>query len=450
MGSLMVSISGIRGIIGESLTPEVINNFSLAYGTLKKGKKVLLSRDTRETGAMVLNFVKGALMATGCQVIDIGIATTPTIEVMIEHLKASGGVMISASHNPIEWNAMKFFNQNGQLMTASENKKLFEIYQKQKWSLSNWGNIGFEKSISTANETHIELILRNINYKAIKAKKFKVALDSINGAGGVITPKFLKELGCQVLEVNTDMSGKFAHKPEPIEANLKDFVKLVKSKKIDAAFIQDPDADRLVILDEKGNWLGEEYTTALCVRELLSKKKSPVVVNMSTSRMNEDIANEFLCKFYRSKVGEANVIELMQKKKSIAGGEGNGGIIAGDIHYGRDSLVGIGLLLQGMAKGQKVSELVKAIPAYVMIKTSFPVQKEKLKTVLNQLTKIYKNEKINLEDGIRIDFKDKWVHLRSSNTEPIIRIISEAKTEIEAKNLINEINLKFKVTSPRV
>jgi phosphomannomutase len=439
----MVSISGIRGIIGETLTPEIITNFSLSYGTLNKSKKVIISRDTRGSGEMVLNFVKGALIATGCHVIDIGVATTPTIEVMIEKLKASGGVMVSASHNPIEWNAMKFFNHFGQLMTAGENNKLLDIYNNQKWLLANWEKIGTDKKDITANESHIELVLKNINYKAIKAKKFKVALDSINGAGGEITLLFLKELGCQVLEVNTDMSGKFAHKPEPIEANLKDFVKFVKTKKIDAAFIQDPDADRLVILDEKGLWLGEEYTTALCVREILKVKKSPVVVNMSTSRMNEDIANEFGCKFYRSKVGEANVVEMMKKKKSIAGGEGNGGIIAGNIHFGRDSLVGIGYLLQGMTTGEKVSDLVKAIPSYAMLKTTLPVQKEKLKKALAKLTKKYKNEKINSEDGIRIDFKDKWVHLRSSNTEPIIRIISEAKTTYEADNLIQEIKLEF-------
>ena len=443
MSPLMVSISGIRGIIGETLTPEVITNFSLAYGTMNKGKKVIISRDTRGSGEMVLNFVKGALIATGCHVIDIGVATTPTIEVMIEKLKASGGVMVSASHNPIEWNAMKFFNHFGQLMTAGENNKLLDIYNSQKWLLANWEKIGTDKKDLTANESHIELVLKNINYKAIKAKKFKVALDSINGAGGEITPLFLKELGCQVIEVNTDMSGKFAHKPEPIEANLKDFVKFVKTKKIDVAFIQDPDADRLVILDEKGLWLGEEYTTALCVREILKVKKSPVVVNMSTSRMNEDIANEFGCKFYRSKVGEANVVEMMKMKKSIAGGEGNGGIIAGNIHFGRDSLVGIAYLLQGMTTGEKVSDLVKAIPSYAMLKTTLPVQKEKLKKALAKLTKKYKNEKINSEDGIRIDFKDKWVHLRSSNTEPIIRIISEAKTSIEADNLIQEIKSEF-------
>lgn len=443
MSQLMVSISGIRGVIGESLTPEIITNFSLAYGTMNTGKKIVVSRDTRQSGSMVLNFVKGALISTGCKVIDIGVATTPTIEVMIEYLKASGGVMISASHNPIEWNAMKFFNHFGQLMTANENKILLDIYNKKKWNLANWSNIGGSIDDSTANEKHIELVLKNINYKSIKAKKFKVALDSINGAGGEITPLFLKELGCQTLEINTDMSGNFAHKPEPIEANLTDFVKLVKSKKVDAAFIQDPDADRLVILDEKGNWLGEEYTTALCIREILKIKKSPVVVNMSTSRMNEDIANEFGCKFYRSKVGEANVIELMKKKKSIAGGEGNGGIIAGNIHFGRDSLVGIGYLLQGLAGGKKVSELVKAIPSYAMLKTSFPVQKEKLKKVLTKLTKKYNKERINTEDGIRIDFKDKWVHVRSSNTEPIIRIISEAKTKIEAEALIAEINKEF-------
>ncbi len=217
----------------------------------------------------------------------------------------------------------------------------------------------------------------------------------------------------------------------------------MKNKNFDVAFIQDPDADRLVILDEKGKWLGEEYTTALCVREILKTKKSPVVVNMSTSRMNEDIANEFGCKFYRSKVGEANVIVLMKKKNSIAGGEGNGGIIAGKIHYGRDSLVGIGYVLQGLITGKKVSDLVMEIPSYAMLKTSFPVNKEKLNLVLNKLKRRFKNEKIDLNDGIRIDFKDKWVHLRSSNTEPIIRIISEAKTKLEAEKIISQIQAEF-------
>lgn len=444
MSTLMVSISGIRGIIGQTLTPEIITNFSLAFGTMNQGKKIIISRDTRASGNMVLQFVKGALEASGCHVIDIGVATTPTIEVMITKLKANGGVMVSASHNPIEWNALKFFNHYGELMTADENKTLLQIYDSQNWKLASWNKIGDYQKNTKANETHIDLVLKHINYKAIRAKKFNVALDSINGAGGEITPLFLKELGCKITPVNTDMSGKFAHKPEPIEANLKGFTKFVKKINLDVAFIQDPDADRLVILDEKGKWLGEEYTTALCVREILKTKKSPVVVNMSTSRMNEDIANEFGCKFYRSKVGEANVIELMKKKNSIAGGEGNGGIIAGQIHYGRDSLVGIAYVLQGLVSGKKVSDLVMEIPAYAMLKTSFPVNKEKLKLVLSKLKKKYKNEKIDLNDGIRIDFKDKWVHLRSSNTEPIIRIISEAKTRLESENLISQIQTEFK------
>jgi len=443
MSALMVSISGIRGIIGQTLTPEVITNFSLSFATINQGKKVVISRDTRVSGAIVLQFVRGALEACGCQVIDIGIATTPTIEVMIKKLKASGGVMVSASHNPIEWNALKFFNHHGELMTAGENKKLLEIHDNQSWKLANCFTIGTYQKNTDANKIHIDLILKHINVKAIKAKKFKVALDSINGAGGEITPMFLKELGCQITPVNIDMSGKFAHKPEPIEANLLSFKKFVKNKNFDVAFVQDPDADRLVILDENGHWLGEEYTTALCIREILKIRKSPVVVNMSTSRMNEDIAKEFGCKFYRSKVGEANVIELMKQKKSIAGGEGNGGIIAGNIHFGRDSLVGIGYVLQGLVSGKKISELVGEIPSYAMLKTSFPVNKEKLNAVLDSLKKKYKNEKIDLNDGIRIDFKDRWVHLRSSNTEPIIRIISEAKTKPEAKNCITQIQAEF-------
>lgn len=435
----MVSISGIRGIIGESLTPEIINDYCMAYGTIHSGKKIVIGRDTRHSGEMVLNLAKGALISVGCQVIDINFATTPTIEVMIEHLKAAGGIMVSASHNPIEWNALKFFNKDGTLQTSGENDAMLKVYASRKFKLAKWNQIHSLKIDETADEKHIELILKNIDYKSIKKKNFKVALDSINGAGGVITPLFLKELNCRATLWNTDMSGKFQHKPEPLLANLKGIQNKAKKEKYDAVFVQDPDADRLVLFDEQANWLGEEYTASLCIREILKKKKSAVVVNMSTSRMNQDIANEFKCPFFRSKVGEANVIELMKKKKSIAGGEGNGGIIAGNIHYGRDSLVGIGYILEGMSKGKKLSQMHAEIPAYSMIKETVPVDKKKLKKVIETCTKKYKDETLNHEDGLRIDFKDSWVHLRSSNTEPIMRIIAEAKTSKEAKSLIETI-----------
>lgn len=444
MSKLMVSISGIRGIIGDTLTTEIITNYTMAYGTIHTNKKVIISRDTRQSGEMVLNLVRGALAATGCHVIDIGVATTPTIEVMIEHLKADGGVMVSASHNPIEWNALKFFNKSGTLQTPAENDKMLAIYQSQKFTRATWKNVPQTKFDQSANERHIELVLKNIDYKNIKKKKFKIAIDSINGAGGQITPLFLKELNCNTTEFNTDLSGNFAHKPEPILKNLTSISKATKGKGFQAVFVQDPDADRLVIFDENGSWLGEEYTASLGIREILKRKKSPVVVNMSSSRMSEDIANEFNCPFYRSKVGEANVIELMKKKGSVAGGEGNGGIIAGDIHFGRDSLVGIGLTLQGMAKGQTLSQLVSEITPYTMIKETMTVEPKKLISVTKKLTTKHKKEKSNTEDGLRIDFNDSWVHLRASNTEPIIRIIAEAQSKEKAKKLVNAFKAEFK------
>ncbi len=437
MTQLMVSISGIRGIVGDTLTTEVITNYTMAYGTMHANKKIIISRDTRQSGEMVLNLVRGALSATGCQVIDIGIATTPTIEIMIEHLKAHGGVMVSASHNPIEWNALKFFNKAGTLQTPAENDQMLAIYHSKTFNSASWKNISQTTFDTTADEKHIELILKKIDYKNIKKKKFKVALDSINGAGGHITPLFLKELNCRTTEFNTDLSGNFAHKPEPILANLKPIAKATKGKGFEAVFVQDPDADRLVLFDENNTWLGEEYTTALGIREILKQKKSPVVVNMSTSRMNEDIANEFNCPFHRSRVGEANVIELMKKTGSIAGGEGNGGIIAGDIHFGRDSLVGIALTLQAMSKEQTLSQLVSQIKPYSMLKETVKIDTKKLTNIISKFKKQYRKEKLNTEDGLRIDFNDSWVHLRASNTEPLIRIIAEAQTKPQTQHLIN-------------
>ncbi len=453
MNNLIISISGIRGIVGESFNPDIITKFAMAFGTYIKGKKrIIIGRDTRITGEMVKNCVISGLLATGCEVTDIGIAPTPTVQFLVRSLNFDGSIVISASHNPIQWNALKLYKKSGLLFEKSDNQKFMKIFKSEKFALVPWNK--YKKVLYKPElvELHIKQVLKSLkNINKIKKKKFKIALDSCNASGSFITQDLLKKLNCNVKGLYVTPDGYFPRNPEPNTRNLKDIIKFMQKGCYNIGFAQDSDADRLAVLDENGNFLSEEYTVALATYYVLSiYDKTPklknrytksVVINLSTSRMVEDVAKKFNAKVYRTPVGEINVARKMLKTKSVIGGEGNGGVIFPEVNYGRDSLAGIGLILELLATADlPLSKILSQIPSYVMLKTKFNVENLNLQKILNKIEKDFPDAKINKDDGIRCDFNDFWFHIRCSNTEPIVRLIIEANN----RKILNETVKKLK------
>jgi len=440
MGSLMVSISGVRGVVGESLTPEVVVRWGQAYGTYVKGGRVVVGRDTRVSGEMVKHSVLAGLLSAGCGIIDLGVVTTPTATIMIEELGADGGVVISASHNPIEWNALKFFNADGQYLDAVEGEALLAVCERGDFRQARWHQIREVEGNARAADVHLLKVLGILDVEAIRARKFRVALDSCNGAGVEITSRLLTELGCDLVRIHCTPDGLFPHDPEPSFENLQDLCKLVRGEPgIDAAFAQDPDADRLAVVNERGAFIGEEYTLALAADYVLATRPGKVVINMSTSRAVEDVAARRGSTCERVAVGEVNVARRMREIGAVIGGEGNGGVIDPRVHFGRDSLAGMGLILEAMAgRRQRLSELVAGLPRYHMLKSKAPCPPDRLAAALGGMRREGEasGARANDADGLRLDWPDAWVHIRSSNTEPVVRVIGEAADERRARELV--------------
>ncbi len=450
MKPLMISVSGVRGVIGESLTPEVLSKFAAAYGTFLKGGKVVVGTDSRLSREMCRHAVFAGLISVGCEVIDVGIVPTPTVQLMVERLKAAGGIAITASHNPAEWNALKFFTRRGVFLNSCQSARLLDIYWTGRIKRTSWDNLlGKVKEDSSAVSMHIESVLSYLDVTLIKKKRLRVALDCVNGAGSVITPLFLRKLGCRVVSINRQVNEPFPHAPEPLPGNLSGLCSLVKQKRVDIGFAQDPDADRLAIISEKGIPLGEEYSVALVTQFLLGKKKGVVVVNLSTSRMVDDIARKFKSRVVRTKIGEINVVEGMKRHRAIIGGEGNGGVIDPRAHYGRDSLAGMGLILQYLAESeQSISTLAESIPHYYLVKRKIGCPEDKKKKVLEAIERKFAGEEIDRRDGIKVIRENSWAHIRPSGTEPVIRVFAEARTNKEAQGLTDSIFKKIeKVTA---
>ncbi len=441
MSTLMVSISGVRGIVAESLTPAIIQKYALAFGTFINKSPLIVGRDSRTSGTSISNILKGCLQATGCEIIDIGIVPTPTVQMEILHHKAAGGVAITASHNPSEWNGLKFMDGNGRFFSPEKAGQVYELADRGDFIYKDWKQVGNENRDSGANERHIEAILdlSFIDVSALKKRNFSVAVDCVNGAGGMIIPRLLEKLGCKVIPINEEPDGRFAHTPEPLPENLGQLKKLVKESKADIGFAVDPDVDRCAIVDNKGQAVGEEYTLTLAVKFYLSKKLGPVVVNMSTSRASEDIAKYYNCPFLRSKVGEINVVEEMVAQNAVIGGEGNGGVILPELHLGRDAPVAIAIALQSLLEFEGSAEmLVQSLPRYHMVKDKINIEGKNPDIIINKLIDQFADKKVDLLDGLKIDEENYWIHLRKSNTEPIIRIIAEAKTAREAQSIVRE------------
>lgn len=442
----IISISGIRGIFGESLTPANTTKYTAAFAKYCRKRKIVIGRDGRMGGELVEKLVETTLLFCGCEVVNVGIAPTPTISLAVETLRASGGIAITASHNPQEWNGMKFINGRGIFLDASENAELWKLFDDEENPFVTADKVKQIEYYPGFSDFHISKVLNisSLNLSRIKKRKFKVVVDCVNASGSKIIPALLEKLGCKVVKIDCDSSGIFTRKPEPLPENLKRTCREVKKNKADIGIVIDPDADRLVIITEKGEPFGEENTITTVVKHVLSKtKKSKRVaaINLSTSRSVDDVVKSLGGKIYKSPVGEINVIKKMKAVKAVVGGEGSGGVILPEVHYGRDSLVGTALILSEIAEsGLKVSEYKKVLPEYHINKTKFSTEKVNPNVMFENIRKFFREYPQNFEDGLRIDFETGWVNLRKSNTEPIIRIIAEARSTKEAEEIVNTVS----------
>ncbi len=441
--TLIKSISGIRGTIGghagEGLNPLDIVKFTSAYATLirrtckKKSNKIVVGRDARISGEMVKNVVCGTLMGMGFDVVNIGLASTPTTELAVTMEGACGGLILTASHNPKQWNALKLLNENGEFLNAEEGNEVLRIAAAEDFEYADVDHLGSCREDSTYNRKHIDsvLALKLVDVEAIRKAGFKVAIDCVNSVGGLILPELLERLGVkQVEKLYCEPTGDFRHNPEPLEKNLGDIMNLMKSGKFDVAFVVDPDVDRLAMICEDGKMYGEEYTLVTVADYVLKHTPGNTVSNLSSTRALRDVTRSYGQQYNAAAVGEVNVVAKMKETQAVIGGEGNGGVIYPESHYGRDALVGIALFLSHLAhEGKKVSELRAAYPPYFIAKNRVDLTPEiDVDAVLEKVKELYQDEQINDIDGVKIDFPDKWVHLRKSNTEPIIRVYSEAAT----------------------
>jgi phosphomannomutase len=456
--TLIKSISGIRGTIGgvhgENLTPIDAVNFGCAYGQWLTNKnpntknKVIIGRDARTSGEMIQNLVQFSLISMGIDIIDLGLSTTPTVELMVKKYNADGGIIITASHNPTQWNALKLLNENGEFLNSNEGKLIVHYSQNKNFTFSQVNDLGVLTKENQSMKQHIDSVLNLnlVNVENIKSKKLKIVVDAVNSTGGIIVPKFLNKLSVEVIKLYCEPNGNFPHNPEPLKDNLKDLSNKVIETGADLGIAIDPDVDRLVFICENGEVFGEENTLVACSDYILSKTPGNTVSNLSSSRALHDITLKHNQNHYYSAVGEVNVIEKMKEVNAVIGGEGNGGIIYPESHYGRDAIVGIGLFLSLFCERElSASNLLNTFPKYIMVKEKINLHKSiNIDKIFNQIAEKYKNEKIDLIDGIRIDFIDSWVQLRKSNTEPIIRIYSEAKSEERSNNLISEIKTLIK------
>ncbi|MBN1344425.1 MAG: phosphoglucosamine mutase [Phycisphaerae bacterium] len=439
--TLIISVSGLRGIVGEGLTPQVACDYGCAFGTYLEGKRVVLARDTRPSGPTVSGAVKAGLAACGCDVLDLGVVSTPGAALMIRRLDANGGVVVTASHNPSEWNGIKLLSGQGWAFPPEIANEIRGIFESKSFRLVGALYMGRASDQGGTHEQHVEAVLSHVDADRMCRSGFKVVLDSINGAGGEGGARLLQALGCELIHVNAEPNGRFAHTPEPTAENLKGLCEIVREHGAQIGFAQDPDADRLAMVDENGVYIGEEYTLALAARQVLASRPGPVAANLSTSRMIDEVArsagNQTV---YRTPVGEAHVARAVLENGCVIGGEGNGGVIDPRVVPVRDSFVAMGLVLDLMAAtGKSLSQLVAEIPRFTMIKEKFPCSQEKIAAVLEAVRGELADQRLNESDGIRIDWPEGWVHVRGSNTEPIMRIIGEATDQAEAEELIRRV-----------
>lgn len=434
--NLKISISGVRAVVGDTLTPLLMVRFAQAFGTWTGSGTVVVGSDTRTSGEMIRHAVLSGLMSTGCQVVDVGTCPVPTVQVMVEQLGATGGVAITASHNPVEWNALKFIRDDGIFLSSYQAEELLAIYHQGEFPRVGSEALRPPRTDPTAVDVHIDKILALVDVEKIRARRFRVAIDCCNGAGAVATPQLLERLGCEVLPIHIVPNGVFPHPSEPLPENLTDLCAHVRATGADVGFAQDADADRLAIVSEEGIAIGEEYSVALCTDFVLRRTVGPVVVNVSTSMMVDEIAARYGAQVVRTAVGEVNVAVRMKREGGVIGGEGNGGVMYPPLHYGRDSLIGIALVLQSMAEsGRPLSEMARALPQFVMVRKRVPIASERVPAILARVRERYAAYPLDFTDGIKILGDRWWAQVRASRTEPIIRVMVEAPTEAQAESL---------------
>ncbi|MCL5267605.1 MAG: phosphoglucosamine mutase [Bacteroidetes bacterium] len=444
MSKLMVSISGLRGVVGDSLTPETVIEYGNAFAKYSKRGKIVVGRDGRYHGGMLADILVGTLAANGCDVVDIGICPTPTVQLAAEHSDAAGGVAVTASHNPMEWNGLKFINSKGVFLDAEENEKLWKLVG-QKADYADHESVGTIEHGDFFLRDHVRRVLaiKAVDVEAIRRRHFKVVVDCTNAAGSVVIPELLHELGCTVTKMDCDATGRFTRRPEPLPENLGVVMERVRKEKADLGIVVDPDVDRLVLITEKGEPFSEEYTIAQALAFVFRKTpegKRIAAVNLSTTRAVDEIARKLGGKVYRSAVGEINVVKKMKEVGAIVGGEGSGGVILPEVHYGRDALVGIVITLQHLLEfGGTLSELKDSLPKLEIVKKRIELDKKSPDKIISAIKKQYSGYDINTDDGLKIDAPDYWIHLRKSNTEPIIRVIAEAASQKEAESHAMEV-----------
>lgn len=441
---LMISVSGVRGRVGAGLTPEVVARFAAGFGAWAVGRgngaSIVVGRDSRVSGPMFHRVVLSALESVGARVIDVGMAPTPTIQMAVEHHRAAGGLAITASHNPIEWNALKFIGPSGLFLDAAEGAEMRGVVDGDI-PRASWDRLGTVTADPGAIERHVDAVLALpfVDVEGLRRRRFHVALDCCHGAGATIMPELLERLGCRVTAINLPTDGRFPRSPEPVAENLRELEELVRSSGADVGFAVDPDVDRLALVSEEGHAVGEDYTLALATRLVLRHRKGAVVTNLSTSRVVEDAAVDSGAAFHRAPVGEVNVAVRMRELGAVIGGEGNGGVILPELHLGRDAPAGAALILQLLLEeGEALSALTARHPSYSIVKDKLDRPSAPLDAVYGALTGSFADADVDRQDGLRLSWSDAWLHVRPSGTEPIVRVIAEAPTEERARALIGQ------------
>lgn len=437
--SLKIGVSGVRGVVGDSLSPQLVTSFAAAFGTDCGGGPVLVGTDSRPSREMVKQAAIAGLLSVGCTPVDLGIVPIPALQLAVRQTGAFGGICVTASHNPIEWNALKFIGRDGIILRPNEAAELTDLYHQGVYPRVDAVEIAESRADDSALARHRDAVLAAVDVVSIRKRRFRVAADCCNGAASRATPAFLEALGCDVVALYTDPDLPFPHNPEPLPANITALCERIRSAHADVGFAQDADADRLAVVDEHGAPLGEDCTVALAVRHWLRKRPGPVVVNVSTSRMVDDVANERGCQVFRTRVGEINVLEGMLGHGARIGGEGTGGVIAPEINPCRDSFVGMALLLEALAiEGGTMSEMRARVPAYAMVKEKLAFPPREIAPALRRVQGLFPAATLDLTDGVKFIWRDRWLQARASNTEPVIRVLAEAPAEAAAHELVRE------------
>lgn len=438
--TLKISISGVRGVIGQSLTPTLLTRFAQAFGTHTGSGTIVVGRDPRTSGEMVKHAVIAGILSSGGRVLDVGVCPVPTVQLQVRRRKANGGIAITASHNPAEWNALKFIGSNGLFLDGGQARELLDIYHQGEYTKVSGEEIRSVEEVEGAGDAHIKAIIDALGPLPAGKRQLRVVIDSCNGAGSIVGPKLLEALGAEVIPINVTPDGSFPRPAEPLPENLGDLCEAVKQHGADIGFAQDMDADRLAIVSEQGLPIGEDYTLVLAALYVLGRERGPVVANLSTTSALEDVAKKFGCPLFLTKIGEVNVTDKMQQQNAVIGGEGNGGVIYPRINFARDSLVGMGLVLHLLAdSGKTITQLLDDFPRYTVVKEKIVCPSEKIPAVLRFLRQEYEKFPLDTRDGVKVTLPEGWFLVRGSNTEPIVRIVAESQSENEAREIVARI-----------